>query len=201
MAFRNSGQTTAPSLSASLSADAVGMLALAWLCPKTDGPVLPLVAQRGTQAYIGRDEACEVVLSGPDVSRRHAVVRVEGPHHVLMDLDSRNGTWVNGRRVESVVLAPSDVVRVGGWVGLVTRESGPFGSLAPGVFGGQRLRDVLAPIELAARSDLPIVLEGQTGTGKELVARAIHDWSGRTGPFVAVNCAALPEALAEGELF
>src|SRR6185369_13336340 len=85
--------------------------------------------------------------------------------------------------------------------GLVTRESGPFGTLAPGVFGGQRLRDVLAPIELAAHSDLPIVLEGQTGTGKELVARAIHDWSGRAGPFVAVNCAALPEALAEGELF
>lgn len=201
MAFRNSGQTTAPSLSASLSADAVGTLALAWLFPKSDGPVLPLIAQRGSEAFIGRDEACDVVLSGPDVSRRHAVVRVEGPHHVLLDLDSRNGTWVNGRRIESVLLAPSDVVRIGGWIGLVTREAGPFGSVAPGVFGGQRLREVLAPIELAARSDLPIVLEGQTGTGKELVARAIHDWSGRQGPFVAVNCAALPEALAEGELF
>ena len=73
MTFRNSGQTTAPSLSASLSADAVGPLALAWLFPKSDGPVLPLVAQRGSEAFIGRDEACQVVLSGPDVSRRHAV--------------------------------------------------------------------------------------------------------------------------------
>ena len=201
MAFRNSGQTTAPSLSASLTVDAPGALALAWLFPKTDGPMLPLLAQRGAEAFIGRDEDCAVVLSGPDVSRRHAVVRVEGPHHVLVDLQSRNGTWVNGRRIDSVVLAPSDVVRVGGWVGLVTRESGPFGTLAPGVFGGQRLRDVLTPIELLAHSDLPIILEGETGTGKELIARAIHEWSGRSGPFVAVNCAALPEALAEGELF
>ena len=201
MASRNSGQTTAPSLSASLTADALGALALAWLFPKTDGPVLPLSGQRGSEALIGRDEDCAVVLSGVDVSRRHALVRVEGPHHVLVDLESRNGTWVNGRRIESVVLGPSDVVRVGGWVGFVTREAGPFGRLAPGVFGGQRLRDVLRPIELAARSDLPIVLEGETGTGKEVVAKAIHEWSGRAGAFVAVNCAALPEALAEGELF
>ena len=53
----------------------------------------------------------------------------------------------------------------------------------------------------AAASDLPIVLEGETGTGKELAARALHRWSGRSGPLSAVNCAALPEGLAEGELF
>jgi len=201
MALRNSGETTAPSLSASLAADVAGPLVLAWLFPKTDGPVLPLSGERGAEAFIGRDDDCAVVLSGPDVSRRHAVVRVEGPHHVLVDLGSRNGTWVNGRRVESVVLAPTDVVRVGGWIGVVGANPGPFGTLAPGAFGGQRLRDTLGPIERAARSDLPIVLEGETGTGKEVLARAIHLWSGRSGPFVAVNCAALPAALAEGELF
>jgi transcriptional regulator with AAA-type ATPase domain len=201
MAIRNSGQTTAPSLSASLTTDVAHPLALAWLFPKTDGPVLPLSGQRGSEAFIGRDEDCAVALSGADVSRRHAVVRALGPHHVLVDLQSRNGTWVNGRRIESVVLARGDVVRVGGWIGVVGRDPGPFGTLAPGVFGGQLLREALGPIERAARSDLPIVLEGETGTGKEVIARAIHAWSGRSGPFVAVNCAALPEALAEGELF
>jgi transcriptional regulator of acetoin/glycerol metabolism len=201
MAIRNSGQTTAPSLGGSLSAEVAGPLVLAWLFPKTDGPVLPLLGQRGSEAFIGRDEDCAVALTGPDVSRRHAVVRVEGPHHVLVDLQSRNGTWVNGRRIESVVLAPSDVVRVGGWIAVVGQSPGPFGTLAPSVFGGQLLREALEPIERAARSDLPIVLEGETGTGKEVVARAIHAWSARSGPFVAVNCAALPAALAEGELF
>jgi transcriptional regulator of acetoin/glycerol metabolism len=201
MALRNSGETTAPSLSASHTADVLGPLVLAWLFPKTDGPVLPLSEPRGAEASIGRDDDCAAVLSGSDVSRRHALVRVEGPHPVLVDLQSRNGTWVNGRRIDSVVLAPGDVVRVGGWIGVVGQEPGPFGALAPGVFGGQRLREALAPIERAAASDLPIVLEGETGTGKEVMARAIHAWSGRSGPFVAVNCAALPAALAEGELF
>lgn len=60
---------------------------------------------------------------------------------------------------------------------------------------------VLAPLQRAASSDLPIILEGETGTGKEVVTRSLHVWSGRSGPLVAVNCAALPEALAEGELF
>ena len=56
-------------------------------------------------------------------------------------------------------------------------------------------------MQLAASSDLPIILEGETGTGKEVVTRCIHQWSGRSGPLVGVNCAALPESLAEGELF
>jgi DNA-binding NtrC family response regulator len=54
---------------------------------------------------------------------------------------------------------------------------------------------------VVSTSDLPIIVQGATGTGKEGAARAIHEWSGRKGPFVAVNCAALPENLAEGELF
>jgi transcriptional regulator with PAS, ATPase and Fis domain len=56
-------------------------------------------------------------------------------------------------------------------------------------------------LQRAATSDLPVILEGETGTGKEVVTRCLHQWSVRSGPLVAVNCAALPEALAEGELF
>lgn len=197
---RSSGETTEHALSASHAAQPALPLVLAWLFPQTDGPVLPLSELAG-EAFIGRDDDCAASLAGQDVSRRHAVVRAQGPHRVLTDLDSRNGTWVNGRRVRSVLLEQGDVVRVGGWVGVVSRCAGPFGALAPGLFGGETLRRALGAAEPAARSDLPMVLEGETGTGKEAVAKAIHAWSGRSGPLVAVNCAALPEALAEGELF
>ena len=63
------------------------------------------------------------------------------------------------------------------------------------------MQAALVPLQRAAASDLPIILEGETGTGKEVVTRSLHLWSGRSGPLVAVNCAARPEALAEGELF
>src|SRR4030095_9748311 len=60
---------------------------------------------------------------------------------------------------------------------------------------------VVEPLRKAATSDLPVIIEGETGTGKEGIARATHLWSGRKGPVIAVNCAALPETLADGELF
>jgi transcriptional regulator with PAS, ATPase and Fis domain len=76
-----------------------------------------------------------------------------------------------------------------------------YGSCAPGLYWGPALRPALELGRRAAASTLPVILEGETGTGKEGFARAIHAWSGRTGGFFAVNCGAIPEALAEGELF
>jgi two-component system response regulator FlrC len=137
------------------------------------------------------------------VSRRHALLRQEQPQHALVieDQGSRNGVRVNGRLVAAARLVAGDVVRLGGWVAVVTAKPGEFSEVMPGLFGGRRLREVVAPLERAATSDLPVVLEGETGTGKEVVARALHGYSRRTGPFVGVNCAALPEGLAEAELF
>jgi two-component system response regulator FlrC len=70
-----------------------------------------------------------------------------------------------------------------------------------GLYAGAELRDVLRYAEQVAPSDIPLILQGETGTGKEVLARFIHEHSGRPGKFVAVNCAALPESLAEAELF
>jgi DNA-binding NtrC family response regulator len=153
------------------------------------------------ERVIGRDEDCAVRLAGNDVSRRHASLRRNGAELVISDLGSRNGVRVNGRLVASAHLGAGDVVRLGGWVGVVTRLAGTFTELAPGLLGGAVLENAIAPLRKAAPSDLPIVLEGETGTGKEVVARALHDFSGRKGPLVAVNCASLPEGLAEAELF
>ena len=180
-------------------------LALVWVFPLPDLPAIPLDrgADGASELTIGRDAACDVRLEGADISRRHAALRwtEPGAGAALHDLASRNGIRINGRDVAQGVLAAGDVVRVGGWIGVVTAQPGALAEIAPGLYGGAALAKAVAPLRLAAPSDLPIVLEGETGTGKEVVSRAIHAWSGRRGPFVAVNCAALPESLAEGELF
>jgi two-component system response regulator FlrC len=157
---------------------------------------------------LGRGEKCHVRLGGEGVSRHHAELRVDGARAILRDLDSTNGTHINGERVEEQAIEPSDVVRLGVCVGIVVDREGvapghpsPFGEPFPGFFSGPVLQRVLDSARAAACADLPLIIEGETGTGKERVARAIHGWSGRDGPFAAINCAALPESLAEAELF
>lgn len=177
-------------------------LALVWLFPMAVGDPVGLNGG-GPELTIGRDEACDVHLTGSDVSRRHAVLckGSEGKEATIADLGSRNGVRVNGRLVAESPLGPGDIVRLGGWVGIVTASPGRFEEIAPGLWGGGALQEALVLLRQAAVSDLPIVLEGETGCGKEVVTRALHRWSGRSGPLVAVNCAALPEGLAEAELF
>jgi len=158
------------------------------------------------ELVIGRDEGCDVQTRSSSSSRRHARITFQGHLWRCEDLDSRNGTLVNGQRIDRVPIGPGDVLRCGGWVALVVRRTVEarglrFGELATGLFGGATLQLALAPLRKLAPSPLPVILQGETGTGKERVARALHDWSERTGPYLAVNCAALPESLAEAELF
>jgi DNA-binding NtrC family response regulator len=157
---------------------------------------------------LGRGAECDVRLGGEETSRRHAAVRRVGPLWVISDLDSRNGTFVNGQRVVSGPLSLGDLVRLGDALAVVVSvpndaaAPGPvYDSFAPGLFGGPALGPVLDLARRAATSLLPVIIEGETGTGKEGLARALHAWSGRRGQFVAVNCGAIPEGLAEGELF
>lgn len=103
------------------------------------------------------------------------------------DAQSRNGTWVNGRRVDSVLLSDGDVVRIGDTL-LVYLELEPMAL-------------VRARIERIGGSGLHILLRGDSGTGKEVTARAIHAASRRRGEFLAINCAAIPKDLVAAELF
>jgi DNA-binding NtrC family response regulator len=176
-------------------------LALAWVFPQSSKPAVVLQWDGNADQVIGRDEDCSIHLPGNDISRRHAFLRKGSSGVEIVDLGSRNGVFVNGRRVSASPLRQGDVVRLGGWLGIVVETPGACREIAPGLLGGAMLQAALASLQRAAASDLPIILEGETGTGKEVVARSIHAWSGRAGQLVAVNCAALPEALAEGELF
>jgi DNA-binding NtrC family response regulator len=183
------------------SAPTRGALALVWLFPRPTEPAVDLDLAPGEELVIGRDAGATVRIADQNVSRRHAALRHEENTVYLADLGSRNGTYVNGRPVKAAALERGDVVRVGDTVALVTDRPGSVREVAPGLFAGPLLQEVLDPAQRAAKSDLPVVLEGETGTGKEVVARAVHGWSERKGDFVAVNCNALREGLAEGELF
>jgi len=123
------------------------------------------------------------------VSRLHARVSWDAAsaRHVITDLNSRNGVRVNGVRTTSAPLAHGDVVRIGESV-LVVVE-------------GSRIAAARATAERTACSPATVLIQGETGVGKEVIARHIHNLSGRPGPFVAVNCGALPPDLAASELF
>jgi hypothetical protein len=174
-------------------------LALEWVFPTRR-----LERLQGTNLSIGRDETATIRIDGTGISRRHAELYRQGPLYVIRDCGSTNGTWLGGRRIEHAPIEPGGVVRMGDWVGVfvLADDSDPaFTELAPDLYGGPEMARLLAPVARGARSSIPVLVIGETGTGKERLARAVHHFSGRTGPFLAVNCAALPEQLAEAELF
>lgn len=165
----------------------------------------PLVLA-GARLRLGREHPAEVLLDGPGVSRLHAEIYREGIIWVIRDCNSTNGTFVDGARLAFHPLRPGQVLRIGEHLLLMDSiprdaEDESFQELAPGLWGGHELRLALAPAITAAGAKLPVIICGETGTGKERVARGIHDRSRRHGPFVAVDCASLPAQLAAGELF
>jgi hypothetical protein len=196
---------TQPSISLGGEVVPVGMLAIQWVFPGPQGRITPL--EDVPRLVLGREAEGPGRNVGEAVSRRHAEVRREGDLVILSDLGSSNGTFVNGLPIKDRPLRRGDVIRLGDWIGVVIADAGlphasTFQVLSPGLVAGPDLIELLGPVRsLASGSALPIIVEGETGTGKERVARAIHVWSGRRGPFVAVNAAAIPESMAEAELF
>jgi transcriptional regulator with PAS, ATPase and Fis domain len=153
---------------------------------------------------VGRDPECQVRLNGEGVSRRHLEIYRQGPVFAVKDLGSTNGTFLNGKRIEHAVVIPGAVLRVGAHVGVFaesTEQPHEFQALTNDLFGGLELGQALTAVRRAGTSSISVVIIGATGTGKEGVARAIHQMSGRRGAFHPINCAALPPSLAEAELF
>jgi transcriptional regulator with GAF, ATPase, and Fis domain len=175
-----------------------------------DGPDAGLTL-RGTKRslLIGTHASSDLVLSDPHVSRVHARLDVEDREYVLTDLGSTNGTRIAGVRVRQACLDDGDVVELGATRLRFQLLDEPFRiELAgedsfEGLIGRSiPMREMFAMLARVAPTDAAVLLEGETGTGKELVARAIHRRSRRAGqPFVIFDCGAVPPTLIESELF
>lgn len=203
MSSRNSPLSsfaTEPAASTGHIASSTKVTLIRWVFPKTATTVIDRDAK-----VLGRDGDCNTVLLGREVSRRHAELQRQGALTVIRDLGSRNGVFVNGAPVPHAALKNQDVVRIGEWLGVVDMlgdaQAAGFRSITASWYGGPTLANAVEPARRIANSNLPVIVQGETGTGKEGLARAIHGWSGRIGPFVAVNCATITPELAEATLF
>jgi two-component system response regulator GlrR len=158
---------------------------------------------------VGSAADSAIVVDDPTVSRIHAEFDSREDGLWLRDLGSRNGTFINGVQISLGRVPDGGGVRVGATLLSAQRDKTPKPvELWPADHFGPLLgtsivmRELFARIARVARTDSTVLIQGETGTGKELVALAIHEGSTRAHePFVVVDCAALPEALLEAELF
>ena len=171
-------------------------------------PRLQLYVLRREQTIIGRTDQCDVTVEDDEVSREHAAIHDVGGTWRLEDLHSANGVFVNGQRIsDRHPLVGGEVIRVGCTLmrflaeGPAVSSGGVQVTRAGDMVAGPAMEAALGLLARAATSDLSVLVFGETGTGKELAAQHLHQASGRSGPFVPVNCGAITATLFESEMF
>jgi DNA-binding NtrC family response regulator len=178
-----------------------------------EGPDAPrsIVIAPGTPSRIlvGQSPACELRLTDRMVSRRHAAFELVGARLRLVDLASTNGTFAGGMAVNDVYLAGGEMVRVGETtirIDLLSHDDKAelptatrFGKI---VGASPEMRRLYPLCERLAGSSVPVIIEGETGTGKEVLAESLHEQGPRAnGPFVVFDCTAVAPNLVESSLF
>lgn len=175
------------------------------------GPAQPAreVMIEREKVTVGRSEVCDLRLGDSKVSGIHFEVVSDEKGFLVRDLNSTNGTFINGIQIKEAWIKEGSYVTVGGTElkfevseGLVDIEMSPKDTFF-GLSGkGPRMREIFATLERAAPSDLSVLIHGETGSGKELVARAIHRASRRSnGPMIVQDCSAVAKDRIESTLF
>jgi DNA-binding NtrC family response regulator len=161
-----------------------------------------------TPRVVGRSEGCDLVLLDDKVSAVHLELVATDDGVRVRDLGSRNGTFLHGHRIFDVCLCEDAQLECGDTRLLFSPtkpEAVPISrsrSFGPLVARTPRMLALFEQLRVLAKAKLSILILGDTGTGKELVAQAIHQASPRSsGPFVVVDCGAIPASLAESVLF
>lgn len=180
------------------------------VCAGTDAGVsIVLDARTPSRVLVGQSQSCQLRLTDPKVSRRHVAFDLVSGGVTLTDLDSTNGTRVNGVRVSVATLEGGELVQIGQTsLRLDVLASRPplamslnagFGRLVGASVAMRRLYPLCERIAL---SDLPVIIEGETGTGKELLAEALHEVGPRRAkPFIVFDCTGTPRESAVALLF
>lgn len=159
------------------------------------------------EILIGSQPGMDWVCDDRKVSREHLRIRFGERGWLLVDNDSTNGTFVGEIRIHRVVIRKAAVVCIGQTklkLEPLQEHVEDAMSAATAFYRmlgqSESMRAMFAVLERVAPSDLTVLIEGETGTGKELAAEGIHAASGRSGPFVTLNCGAIPRELMESEL-
>ncbi len=158
---------------------------------------------------IGTGQSADVRLGDPAVSREHVRVSLLPNGVRIRDDGSKNGTWLGGVRVREVLLSSDASIVVGGTTIAITIEAdnlelqlSPNDRFGDAIGGSVVMRNLFAILEKVAPTELTVLLEGESGTGKDVLSRAIHAKSARANePMVVLDCGAIPENLIESELF
>ncbi len=170
------------------------------------GKICRLDTDRGT---VGTADGADLTLTDRTVSRVHLEVSTSSQGFLLRDLGSTNGTYLEGYRVREVFLRPGARLGIGNTLlefqldgkssDIALSAQDRFGAL---VGADPSMRRLFALLARVAPTGATVLIEGETGTGKELVARALHEQGARRdGPFVVVDAGSLPSTLIESELF
>lgn len=158
---------------------------------------------------VGSHDDNNLVVHGETISPHHAQIIQEDDAYVIRDLDSVTGTYVNQVRIKEAYLSPGCQMRFGSEefifqpldedVAVVPSNEEKFGDI---IGGNVKMREIYGILEKIAPTNATVVIEGETGTGKEVVAHTLHKMSLRAKkPFVVFDCGAVPESLIESELF
>lgn len=158
-----------------------------------------------TSIVIGNAPGCDVVVDDPFVCARHVELRLEpgGFGYSVVDLSSRNGTFLNGVRVSRAPLPSAGILRVGRSTLSWMEAEEDSAALEHGwIVADPSMHAVMESVKRAAACRVPVLLLGETGTGKDVLARILHQLgAGGSSPYVPVNCALVGGPLAESELF
>jgi len=171
-----------------------------------DGESRQFQLEAGQNVTLGTGPLSDVRLADRTVSGRHCELRADGGGVMVRDVGSKNGVFVGGARVLEARLDPSASSFVIGRSTVTVRAASAAaagqGAGLPGIVGtSEPMRRVAEEVRRHAGTRAPILIQGESGTGKDLVARAIHALGRPTGPYVPLNVGAIAESLADSELF